>query len=65
MANKLIQLQIQLDKITYFGTLTTYRKEFQYKDGLLVLDKSYYLNKHDYELEYEVRKILKSVRRTF
>lgn len=54
IADKLRQLHIPLGKITFFGTLTTYRKELQYKEGLLVLDKSYYLNKQDFEIEYEV-----------
>lgn len=40
--------------LNYFGSLTTVRAEFEYKDGLLVLDHSYYLNTEDYELEYEV-----------
>jgi uncharacterized protein YjbK len=38
----------------YFGSLTTVRAEVEHKGGLLVLDHSYYLNKEDYELEYEV-----------
>ncbi|MGV2940839.1 CYTH domain-containing protein [Mesobacillus sp. LC4] len=40
--------------LNYFGSLTTVRAEVEYKDGLLVLDHSYYLNTEDYELEYEV-----------
>lgn len=40
--------------LQYFGSLTTVRAEIEYKDGLLVLDHSYYLNTEDYELEYEV-----------
>lgn len=42
------------DSLQYFGSLTTERNEFSYKGGLLVLDHSYYLNKEDYEIEYEV-----------
>ena len=37
-----------------FGSLTTDRAEQPYKDGLLVFDRSSYLGKVDYELEYEV-----------
>jgi uncharacterized protein YjbK len=43
-----------IDKLQYFGSLTTNRCELQYKGGLLVLDHSLYLLKEDYELEYEV-----------
>ncbi|MFY0779965.1 CYTH domain-containing protein [Peribacillus simplex] len=39
---------------TCFGTLKTDRVEFPYKDGLLVLDHSSYVNQEDFELEYEV-----------
>lgn len=42
------------DSLQYFGSLTTDRAEFEYMGGLLVLDHSYYLNKEDYEIEYEV-----------
>lgn len=50
----LMQQQINVDALTYFGTLTTHRAEKEYKDGLIVLDHSSYLNTEDYELEYEV-----------
>jgi len=43
-----------INKLQYFGSLTTKRCELQYKGGLLVLDHSLYLLKEDYELEYEV-----------
>jgi uncharacterized protein YjbK len=42
------------ESLLYFGSLTTVRAEIEYKEGLLVLDHSYYLNTEDYELEYEV-----------
>ncbi|MBS8263111.1 CYTH domain-containing protein [Mesobacillus boroniphilus] len=42
------------EPLQYFGSLTTVRAEVEYKEGLLVLDHSYYLNAEDYELEYEV-----------
>ncbi|WP_419888699.1 CYTH domain-containing protein [Neobacillus niacini] len=40
--------------LEYFGSLTTKRAEFTYREGLLVLDHSLYLNTEDYEVEYEV-----------
>ncbi|WP_080847141.1 CYTH domain-containing protein [Cytobacillus gottheilii] len=45
---------IAIEDLTLFGSLKTIRAEKKYKDGLLVLDNSYYLNEVDYELEYEV-----------
>jgi uncharacterized protein YjbK len=51
---RLEQLDIAFNNIVYFGTLTTKRAEFPYKEGLLVLDHSFYLEKEDYEIEYEV-----------
>ncbi|THE12013.1 CYTH domain-containing protein [Bacillus timonensis] len=47
-------LSINPMDVTFFGSLKTKRAEFEYKNGLLVLDKSYYLNKCDFEVEYEV-----------
>jgi uncharacterized protein YjbK len=52
---KLIEeYEISFSNIEYFGLLITKRVEFEYKNGLLVLDHSIYLNDEDYELEYEV-----------
>jgi uncharacterized protein YjbK len=51
---RLEQLNISLTDLEYFGSLTTKRAEFPYKEGLLVLDHSLYLNTEDYEVEYEV-----------
>ncbi|MCH1626234.1 CYTH domain-containing protein [Ferdinandcohnia quinoae] len=48
------KFSIQTDEIEYFGSLKTRRAEFEYKNGLLVLDESSYLNFTDYEVEYEV-----------
>ncbi|MGM0844326.1 MAG: CYTH domain-containing protein [Bacillota bacterium] len=48
-------LGIETETFSHFGTLSTSRKELGYKDGLLVLDYSFYLNNEDYELEYEVK----------
>ncbi|WAA13074.1 CYTH domain-containing protein [Fervidibacillus halotolerans] len=53
--NRLEQLQIPLDTIRCFGQLKTFRAERPYRDGLFILDKSMYLKKTDYELEYEVK----------
>ncbi|WHY02106.1 CYTH domain-containing protein [Neobacillus sp. DY30] len=51
---RLEQLNISFTDIVYFGSLSTDRAEFPYKNGLLVLDHSTYLNTEDYEVEYEV-----------
>lgn len=51
---KLDAMQIPVHKIKHFGVLTTYRAEVSYLGGLLALDKSYYLNHEDFEVEYEV-----------
>ncbi|MCA1062066.1 CYTH domain-containing protein [Rossellomorea aquimaris] len=51
----LISLQIPIPSLQHFGTLSTSRAEIDYMDGLLVFDKSSYLQKEDYELEYEVK----------
>jgi len=52
--DKLLSIEVPLELLQYFGSLTTNRVEFAYKDGLLVLDHSYYLNAEDFEIEYEV-----------
>ncbi|WP_019413397.1 CYTH domain-containing protein [Paenisporosarcina sp. TG20] len=50
----------QLPKILIpFGTLSTKRAEIAYKDGLLVLDRSEYLDHIDFEVEYEVNDLSK------
>ncbi|WP_110113389.1 CYTH domain-containing protein [Bacillus sp. CGMCC 1.16541] len=49
------RLGVDVTELLYFGTLTTRRVEKPYKDGLLVFDHSLYLEKEDYELEYEVK----------
>lgn len=51
---KLKSMQISLKKINHFGTLTTSRAEIPFYEGLLVLDRSFYLKKEDFEVEYEV-----------
>lgn len=47
-------MNIDPNNIHYFGSLTTKRAEIEYEQGLVVLDHSYYLNKEDFEIEYEV-----------
>lgn len=46
---------IPFSKLKYLGSLKTNRVEFEYMNGLLVLDHSTYLNTEDYEVEYEVK----------
>ncbi|BCB03052.1 CYTH domain-containing protein [Bacillus sp. KH172YL63] len=48
-------MEINCDALELFGTLTTTRAEIDYKEGLLVFDKSSYLGKEDFELEYEAK----------
>ncbi len=50
---KLLELNIPIDKLRVFGTLTTDRVEIAYKGGILVFDHSFYLQCDDYEVEYE------------
>jgi uncharacterized protein YjbK len=52
--DRLANFAISPIDIAYFGSLITERAEFPYKNGLLVLDHSLYLNTEDYELEFEV-----------
>jgi uncharacterized protein YjbK len=53
--DKLQQINIPVNQVIYFGRLTTRRAEIEYLEGLLVFDNSSYLNKEDYEIEYEVK----------
>ncbi|GGH83977.1 uncharacterized protein YjbK [Pullulanibacillus pueri] len=48
------QMGVAIQELHSLGTLTTRRGELPYKNGLLVLDHSFYLNSEDFELEYEV-----------
>lgn len=48
------ELGIKTDNLRYFGSLTTKRAEKEYNKGLAVLDHSRYLNKEDFEIEFEV-----------
>jgi uncharacterized protein YjbK len=52
--NRLTSMAVSFSDVGYFGSLITKRAELPYKNGLLVFDHSLYLNKEDYELEYEV-----------
>ncbi len=45
---------IDADDLILYGSLTTERYETDYKDGLLVLDQSSFLDTEDFEIEYEV-----------
>lgn len=48
------EMGLDFFQLEYFGSLKTERAEFEYREGLLVLDHSYYLNTEDFEVEYEV-----------
>ncbi|MFJ8234582.1 CYTH domain-containing protein [Ureibacillus sp. NPDC094379] len=50
---KLIQIKVPIDQLSVFGSLTTDRVEIPYMGGTLVFDHSFYLNRDDYEVEYE------------
>lgn len=54
-----IEFQLLPEILFPFGTLRTIRAEIAYKDGLLVLDRSEYLNRIDFEVEYEVDDLLR------
>lgn len=47
-------LPFSIERLDYFGSLTTCRAEKNYKNGLIVLDHSRYLEVEDFEIEYEV-----------
>lgn len=51
----LMDLGININDLRVITDLTTKRAEVNYKDGLLVLDKSFYGELIDFELEYEVK----------
>ncbi|WP_226530479.1 CYTH domain-containing protein [Metabacillus niabensis] len=54
ITERITSLGINKADMSYFGTLSTLRAEINYKNGLLVIDHSRYLNIEDFELEYEV-----------
>lgn len=51
--DELQSMNINIDNLEYFGSLTTDRVEIEYKNGLLVFDHSFYLGVEDFEIEYE------------
>ena len=53
--DKLLELGIDVNELRVITDLTTKRAEVSYEDGLLVLDKSFYGEVIDFELEYEVK----------
>lgn len=50
---QLQQLGIPIEELKYYGALTTERKSYIADDIIYVLDKSFYNNQVDYELEIE------------
>lgn len=48
------ELEIPLTELETIGTLTTHRVEFDFLEGLLVIDHSEYNGLEDFELEFEV-----------
>jgi uncharacterized protein YjbK len=55
VSDALRKLGITANRLLHFGTLSTSRAETGFKEGLIVLDYSTYLNTEDYEVEYEVK----------
>ncbi|MBW8350421.1 CYTH domain-containing protein [Bacillus sp. IITD106] len=47
------KMNIPIDQLILFGTLRTDRAEVEYEKGKLVFDHSFYLDKEDFEIEYE------------
>lgn len=54
VAEALQTINVSLAELKQIGTLTTHRVEFEYLDGLLVIDHSEYNGQEDFELEFEV-----------
>ncbi|MCA1011349.1 CYTH domain-containing protein [Halobacillus halophilus] len=55
VGKQLDELGVSLDDLKFLGSLTTRRKEIEYKDTLLVLDHSLYYDQEDFELELEAK----------
>lgn len=51
---RLKEMGVDANKIRYIGKLETERAEVPYAGGLIVLDRSSYFQKIDFEVEYEV-----------
>ncbi|EGA90294.1 putative cytoplasmic protein [Planococcus donghaensis MPA1U2] len=54
VAEALQTLDVSPAQLNLIGTLTTHRVEFDFLDGLLVIDHSEYNGHEDFELEFEV-----------
>lgn len=54
ITHELNERNIDADDLIIYGRLETERFETNYKDGLLVLDQSIFLDTRDFEIEYEV-----------
>ncbi|ARI78015.1 CYTH domain-containing protein [Halobacillus mangrovi] len=50
---QLRELDISVDELTYLGSLTTRRKELEFKETTVVIDHSLYYDEEDFELEVE------------
>lgn len=48
-----IESKYNVSTLKILSTLTTYRIDIEYKNGLISIDKNIYNNNLDYELEYE------------
>ena len=53
IADKLKEYNIDLSTIKFITNLKTERLEFRLEDGLLVIDKNYFQNRIDYNIEVE------------
>lgn len=56
---RLLQLNVPIEKLRVFGSITTDRVEIDYLGGTLVLDHSFYFHCDDYEVEYESNDVKK------
>ncbi|RLQ97176.1 CYTH domain-containing protein [Falsibacillus albus] len=54
VTNRLHEMGTDIERLQLVGSLKTNRAELPFRGGLLVMDHSSYLNKEDFELEYEV-----------
>jgi len=53
LVNEKLSLFLKLTRLNHIASLTTYRYEVKYDDGLLAIDENHYANIIDYELECE------------
>lgn len=54
VSDALQKMSVSIAELKKIGTLTTHRVEFDFLDGLLVIDHSEYNGLEDFELEFEV-----------